>query len=241
MWHNLPSLASTPTRSWVEGAIRQGSQLSANIEPEILGLRERNKQDKLRRIKKAAAEFFVLKGYDDTTIREVAARAGVGLGTVFVYAATKRDLLFLTVNQDLESVVDKAAAARRPDQPMLDELLHVFRGYYAYFSHEPALARLSLREMAFYASGSEARRFLKMRERLMELIDEIVRGAIERKEILTSESSSFVAWVIFAIYQVEVRRWVAGERLNVKSGMASLRRQFQLLITGLSPQRRRSK
>src|SRR5215510_12980938 len=117
----------------------------------ISGLRERNKLDKLRRIKDAAAELFILKGYDETTIREVAARADVGLGTVFVYATTKRDLLFLTVNEDLEAVVTQAAAAKHTDRSMLDGLLSIFQRYYEYFAREPALSRLCLREMAFYA------------------------------------------------------------------------------------------
>ena len=38
----------------------------------VLGQRERNKLDKLRRIKDAAREFFVAKGFDDTTTREIA-------------------------------------------------------------------------------------------------------------------------------------------------------------------------
>ena len=48
-----------------------------------IGQRERNKRDKLLRIKNAARELFVSKGYDDTTTREIAIRAGVGMGTVF--------------------------------------------------------------------------------------------------------------------------------------------------------------
>ena len=48
-----------------------------------LGQRERNKRDKLRRIKAAAWELFLDKGYDATTTREIAVKAGVGLGTVF--------------------------------------------------------------------------------------------------------------------------------------------------------------
>ena len=43
-------------------------------------LRVRNKLDKLRRIKDAAQSLFVAKGFDDTTMREIAVRAGVGLG-----------------------------------------------------------------------------------------------------------------------------------------------------------------
>jgi len=201
----------------------------------ISGLRERNKLDKLRRIKHAATNLFILKGYDETTVREVAARAGVGLGTVFLYAATKRDLLFLTVNEDLEAVVNEAAATKRVDRPMLESLVRLFRGYYEYFAGEPRLSRLSLREMTFYASGPEAERFLRMRERVIALIEEIVRAAIGRKEISPKESASLVAWVIFAIYQVEVRRWLSSDKLSITGGLASLRKQLELLITGLSP------
>jgi len=60
----------------------------------FVGKRQRNKVDKLLRIKAAARHLFVSRGYDDTTTREIALRAGVGMGTVFIYAANKRDLLF---------------------------------------------------------------------------------------------------------------------------------------------------
>ncbi len=108
--------------------------LSELMQHKVAGLRERNKLDKLRRIKDAASELFIRKGYDDTTTREIAVRAGVGLGTIFVYAATKRDLLFLLVNDDLQQVVEQAAAAVRPDRPMLDNLLRTFQLHYRYFA-----------------------------------------------------------------------------------------------------------
>ena len=72
-----------------------------------MGQRERNKIDKLRRIKDAARELFIEKGFDDTMTREIAIRAGVGLGTIFIYAANKRDLLFLIVNDELENITKK--------------------------------------------------------------------------------------------------------------------------------------
>ena len=52
------------------------------------GKRERNKQDKLLRIKAAARDLFISRGYDETTTREIALRAGVGMGTVFTYPTT---------------------------------------------------------------------------------------------------------------------------------------------------------
>ncbi|MDE1968507.1 MAG: helix-turn-helix transcriptional regulator, partial [Alphaproteobacteria bacterium] len=44
------------------------------------GLRERSKARKLGNIRRAARELFVEKGYDATTTRAIAKRAGVGLG-----------------------------------------------------------------------------------------------------------------------------------------------------------------
>ncbi len=201
----------------------------------VFGLRERNKLDKLRRIKDAASELFVLKGYDDTTTREIAVRAGVGLGTVFVYAATKRDLLFLIVNEDLQRVVEKAASAVRPDRPMLENLLRVFRLHYRYFGQEPTLSRLALREMSFYDTGPEAQKFLKTRERLITLIGEIVHMAIDGREIFPQEDASLIGWVIFSIYQFEIRHWLSSKELNIPRGVEYLRRQLVLLMTGLSP------
>ena len=52
--------------------------------------------------------LFLQKGFDDTTTRAIALRAGVGLGTVFLYAPTKRDLLFLIINEELQAEVDRA-------------------------------------------------------------------------------------------------------------------------------------
>jgi AcrR family transcriptional regulator len=210
--------------------------LAELTQQKISGLRERNKLDKLRRIKKAASELFVLRGFDDTTTREIAVRAGVGLGTVFVYAATKRDLLFLIVNDDLQRVVEKAAELVRPDRPMLENLLRVFQAHYRYFGREPTLSRLALREMNFYAAGSEARKFLKTRERLIALIDEIVHIAIDRKAISSPEDASLIAWVIFSIYQIEIRHWLSSNELNMARGLDYLRRQLVLLMKGLSPQ-----
>src|SRR6516164_8038263 len=115
-----------------------------------LGQRERNKLDKLRRIKEAARELFVAKGFDDTTTREIALRAGVGIGTIFVYAENKRDLLFLIVNEDLEKVEQTAESAVEDSASVLENLLRVARLHYRLFAQQPTLSRLVLREMVFY-------------------------------------------------------------------------------------------
>src|SRR4030095_6092050 len=88
-----------------------------------LGQRERNKLDKLRRIKDAARELFVAQGFDDTTTREIAIRASGGGCTIFVSSSHKHDLLFLIVNDELDKIEQMAEAAVDETASLLDNLL----------------------------------------------------------------------------------------------------------------------
>ena len=200
-----------------------------------LGQRERNKLDKLRRIKDAARELFVEKGFDDTMTREIAIRAGVGLGTIFIYAANKRDLLFLIVNDELENITKEAAASVSEKASLLDNLLDVSRRHYEFFSRQPALSRLVLREMVFYDSGAQAGRFQATREGLIELLGKVVALAVTQKSAAPEETPQFVGWTIFCIFQVELRRWLSHDAPNLREGMATLQRALTLFIGGMNP------
>ena len=202
-------------------------QLSQNS-----GQREKNKLEKLQRIREAARELFVKKGFDETTTREIAVRAGVGIGTVFTYAENKRDLLFLVANDDLDEVTRKAEASVSEDASCLENLLTVFRQHYKFFAKQPSLSRFLLREMTFYDSGRQANQFQQTRERNIQLIGNIVNKAAARKTIKIEEPAEFVGWVAFCVFQVELRRWLMGKELNVSSGLARLERSLKLCMAG---------
>jgi AcrR family transcriptional regulator len=212
---------------------RPGGALREAAAP--LGQRARNKRDKLNRIKNAARKLFVSKGFDDATLREIAARAGVGLGTVFLYAANKRDLLFLIANEGLEEAIAAARATVQRDAPLLDNLLAVFRHQYVFFARQPILSRLVLREMTFYESGAQARAFQATRDALIALIDGTVAQAMQQGRVAAAETPQLVGWTIFCIFQVELRRWVSDDDLDLRQGLNRLRRTLNVCITGLSP------
>ena len=196
------------------------------------GQREKNKIEKLQRIGEAARELFVQRGYDETTTREIAIRAGVGIGTVFTYAENKRDLLFLIANDDLDQVTRKAEAGVREDASCLENLLGFFRHHYKFFAQQPELSRLLLREMTFYDSGRQANRFQQTREKNIRIVGEIVRMAAVNRTIRTPEDPGFIGWVAFCIFQVELRRWLMSSKLNLPVGMARLERALRLCIAG---------
>lgn len=215
-------------------AIRHAST-AARSRQDAAQRRARNKIEKLRRIKEAACRLFTLRGFDETTTREIASAAGVGLGTVFVYATNKRDLLFLVANEGIEEVTRRATAAISPDASLLDNLTNLFRPYYDFFAQQPAISRLVLREMTFYDEGAQAPSFRETRDTLLHLLGNVVELALERGMIETDQAPEFVGWMLFCVYQIELRRWIACDELDLLQGLATLRRALELVVTGLVP------
>ena len=142
--------------------------------PRGLGLREQNKFQKRQRIRAAARELFSKLGYDAATLRQIAYRAHVGLGTLFNYAQDKRDLVFLIFNEELSAVTDAALGIPKPHQPLLDQLLAISKCHYDYFGKDPALSRIMLKELVFYSEGKQAAAFQEIRGRLLSGIEKFV-------------------------------------------------------------------
>jgi AcrR family transcriptional regulator len=198
-----------------------------------VGRREQRKLETRDRIRAAAAELFTRRGYGAATMREIARRAHVGLGTLFNYAEDKRDLVFLIFNEELNAVTDVALAAPRPDQPLVDQLIAVFRVHYRWLAGKPALARILLQELTFYSSGKQAATFLGIRKRLIDGIEALVRGAQRARRIRSREDAAVIARHIFFVYSASLRWWIAAPRPNPDRGVADLRRLLNLQVDGL--------
>ena len=198
-----------------------------------VGLRERRKLQTRERIRAAAAELFTRKGYGAATMRDIARRAHVGLGTLFNYAEDKRDLVFLIFNEELNAVTDVALAAPRADQALVDQLLAVFRVHYRWLGSKPALARILLQELTFYSSGKQAATFHGIRKRLIDGVEAMVRRAQEDKTISARENADLIARHIFFVYSASLRWWIAAPDPDPDKGIADLRRLLKLQFDGL--------
>jgi AcrR family transcriptional regulator len=198
-----------------------------------LGRREQKKLETRDRIRTAAADLFTRHGYGAATMREIAQRAHVGLGTLFNYAEDKRDLVFLIFNEELNAVTDVALAAPRPGRPLVDQLIAVFRVHYRWLATKPALARILLQELTFYSSGKQAATFLGIRKRLIDGIEALVLAAQRARRIGAREDAAVIARLIFFVYSASLRWWIAAPRPNPEKGLADLRRLLKLQSDGL--------
>jgi AcrR family transcriptional regulator len=85
------------------------------------GLRQRKKESSRRTIEDAAWELFAEKGYEETSINDIAERADVAPRTFFRYFPTKEAVLYPQFDELLQSVRDEFR--RRPaDEPVIESL-----------------------------------------------------------------------------------------------------------------------
>jgi AcrR family transcriptional regulator len=199
-----------------------------------LGLRERNKLDKLQRIKAAAAVLFTTKGFDETTTIEIAERAGVGEGTVFLYAEDKRDLLFQICMDELEQTRNKGFAKVKPNMPLLEQLVVPETVMYRQLAKNIPLERIFFEELTF-CSGKQADRLRESRFRMISRIEQLIFAAERAGSIKCDEDPYFVARHVFFSSQSAMRWWIARPKPKVSEGIADLRRIYTLHLRALNP------
>ena len=196
-------------------------------------VREKKKLATRERIRAAAADLFTRHGYGAATMRQIAQRAHVGLGTLFNYAEDKRDLVFLIFNEELNATTDAALAAPRPGQPLAEQLLAVFAVHYRWLAEQPALARILLQELTFYSSGKQAATFHSIRQRLIDGIRNLIEINQKSRKVRKTEPADLIARYIFFVYSASLRWWIASPKPDPRAGIADLRRLLRLLVAGL--------
>jgi AcrR family transcriptional regulator len=93
------------------------------------GLRERKKQRTREQIIEAAMGLFAERGYQATTIADIATAADVAPRTFFSYFPSKEAVVFHTVDRDLDGLAS-ALRDRLPDETAFDALRRWIDGMY---------------------------------------------------------------------------------------------------------------
>ncbi len=195
-----------------------------------MGLREDHRRDKEQRILAAAESLFHERGFEATTTREIAQRAEIATGTLFLYAKNKEELLLLIWRDRIEAVVEQAFA-KLPAAPLPQQIAAIFSAFLDFYAKDVALARVYVRELLFPGEKSESTSYtFAFLQRLQQLLEEAER----RTELQPDLPLPLLSANLFGSYVMLLIGWLNGS-VPEDQLRPLLLASLELQLQGLTP------
>jgi len=153
------------------------------------------------RLEQAAMELFIERGFEQTTVAEIAGRAGLTERTFFRHFADKREVLFWGQDALRELLVSGVAAAPESAAP-IDAVAAALEAAGAVLQERREYAR---RRQAVIAAdtGLRERELIKLASLASALADALRRRGV------TDPAASLTAEAGIAVFKIAFERWVS--------------------------------
>jgi AcrR family transcriptional regulator len=198
------------------------------VTPTPAGRRERNKQEKLDRIVAAASELFAEHGVDDVTTQQIADKADIGTGTLFLYAKTKGELLLLVQNSLYAQALERGRADAEAVHDVLDAVLAIARPIVECNRVQIDNGRTYLREMVF-GDPQDSRHAEALA--IVAQTEEAVAAVLGRDNRVRAAEAATLARVVSAIMFISMAATV-NVGLSVDALVEDIRNQLRVVLLG---------
>lgn len=167
------------------------------------------KRNKYVRILESALQVFAEKGFHRARISDVAKRAGVADGTVYLYFKNKHDLLIKTFEEIMEVILEKVMEILSSNLSPSDKMREIVRTHYELALTHPHIVEVitfELRQSHKFMKEYENRKF----KEYLRLISEVIKEGQERGEFSREITPRVASRAIFGMLHETMLQWVAG-------------------------------
>ena len=192
-----------------------------------VGRRERNKQQKLDRITAAARELFSERGVDDVTAQEIADKADIGAGTLFLYAKNKGELLLLVQNSTYADALTRGRTAAENTPDLLDAVMAIVRPVVECNRKQVDNGRTYLREIVF---GDPEEPHHRDALNLTVQTEKAIADVLQRDDVTHSDDAATLARIVSAIMFVSM-----ATTINIAKPADDLVREIRDQVRALLP------
>jgi AcrR family transcriptional regulator len=155
------------------------------------------------RLEQAALELFIERGFEPTTVAEIAQRAGLTERTFFRHFADKREVLFAGAGALQELLVREVAQARASATP-LDAIAGALQAAAPLFHQRGDYPR---QRQAVIAANAE----LRERELIkLAALAAAMAGALRERHV-PEPAASLAAEAGIAVFRIAFERWIAAD------------------------------
>jgi AcrR family transcriptional regulator len=205
---------------------RRGPATGNDAKP---GRRAANKAQTQRKIVAAALALFTSKGFEATTTKAIAKKAGIAEGTIFNYFRTKDDIALHFFEQEVEDAVDSVRGNVRMRNAPLDEKLfaliqrqlELLAPYEGFIGSAFVEALRPTSGLGVFSHRSHA-----LRHRYMAFVQELMEESLPKKKALPLAGWAPDAFWVF--YMVVLLFWLHDESPRKQSTLAFLDRSLKI-------------
>jgi AcrR family transcriptional regulator len=134
--------------------------------------------DKQDRICAAATHVFARKDFHEATISEIAAEAGIGKGTFYLYFESKEDVLVAILHRRFDEMVALLRDLDATSLPPHEAIQLVVHTAIRRLGEDPDLLRIMLQQAVFFHEKAR-KRFEELFRHMVDQVEGLIRPGVE--------------------------------------------------------------
>jgi AcrR family transcriptional regulator len=215
-----------------------GSSFSAPAAP---GLRQRQKLQREQRIMSAARKLFDRRGYAGTSMEDVAARAGLAVGTLYNYFPSKDALLLAIMRRETDDAVGAAKKiVSDPPRDPADAIAAIGALYVALVSEDDRLLWRDLFAAAVASPHGLGARLFELDRRLIAQTVALIEKLKARGSLAQPMDAARAAAIVYSICLTHAMNFTMNETVTVAAMRAEIDASIRLAVNGMLAHRTRA-
>ena len=196
------------------------------------GRRERNKIRCRQRILRASRQLFSAKGYEETTMDDVAERSEVSKATLYNYFPGKDSLLMGIAEAELEQIREMIEGELAEAPSALERLRRVLEAFML-----DSMCYISLSRKISYLNSCEDSGMFATRLEMVRILRGLVCQAQDAGELRRDMDADDITELVMGLYLITQFQWVHLERHPVSYWTERLDRAFLRVLACALPER----
>lgn len=196
----------------------------------MLSKRELNKKERRQRILEIADELFSSKGYEKTSISNIAKKAGLGVGTVYNYFESKDDIFTVVYGHkfgvdyevDVESIVVDQLSPLKPIYDYLERTEKILKKVPIWLFQE--LIRIGTKNKKLMKA------LMSFDFKMIEDLEKIIIKIKNQGYIKSQVKPSILAEMLYSVYMYELLLYFYNDEVEIQQAFQQGREKVQLLL-----------
>lgn len=197
------------------------------------GIRETKKKKTRQAILHSAANLFRKKGFEETSIEELARVVGIGKGTIYGYFQTKSDILKELWENKLERLHEELTTNADKRIPVSQQMVRIYLSEFNQITQSREFSRLFMQQTTI-PRDVHVEKHLASEDKYSKLIFTLLKKAQERGELRKDIDPFYITNHFYGLYLLLISAWFNG-RVKTEEAETVLQTLFRQAMEGLQP------